>query len=128
MSHTGSFLRLTTIVLLLSVVAAPATALAGFEVDCEGSAQAYAAQGIPCYCRGGRIECDQPSGGSSSYGGAKKGLSFKNQMKLQVMQSITDMAANAFINWINAPPSVGAVRPDPRAARGPEGGARAGRG
>lgn len=102
MSRPVSLLRLTPIVLLLSAVAGPGTALAGFQVDCEGSAQAYAAQGIPCYCRGGQIVCDQPSG-EGSYGGAKKGLSYKNQMKLEIMQSITDMAANAFINWLNAP-------------------------
>lgn len=112
MSRSGS-LRLAPIVLLLSAVAGPGTALAGFEVDCEGSARAYASQGIPCYCRGGRIECDQPSGGSSYGGSSYKGLSFKNQMKLEIMQSITDMAAKAFINWINSPPSSASSGPTP---------------
>lgn len=95
--------RIIPVILLLAAVFEPETALAGFQVDCEGSAQAYAQQGIPCYCRGGRIECDQPSAGGS-YGSAKKGLSYKNQMKLEIMQSITDMAANAFIQWLNSPP------------------------
>lgn len=89
------------------------TALAGFEVDCDASAKAYAAQGIPCYCRGGRIECDQPSGGSSG-SSSYKGLSFKNQMKLQIMQSITDMAANAFINWLNGPSPSAPSGPTPQ--------------
>ncbi|WP_306536769.1 hypothetical protein [Geobacter sp.] len=113
MTCSRLLLRFVPAVLLIAV-AGPGTARAGFEVDCEGSAEAYAAQGIPCYCRGGQIVCDQPSGGgSSSYGGAKKGLSFKNQMKLQVMQSITDMAANAFINWINSPPPSAPSGPTP---------------
>ncbi|ABB32873.1 hypothetical protein GeomeDRAFT_0425 [Geobacter metallireducens RCH3] len=104
MLRLGSLLRLTPVVLLLlSAAAGPQTALAGFEVDCKASARAYADQGIPCYCRGGRIECDQPSGGGSYGSSPKSGLSFKNQMKLQIMQSITDMAANAFINWLNGP-------------------------
>ena len=102
MTCPRSLLRLIPIVLLFSAVAGPGTALAGFEVDCDASAKAYAAQGIPCYCNGGRIECNQPSGGGS-YGGAKTGLSFKNQMKMQIMQSITDMATNALINWLNGP-------------------------
>lgn len=111
MSRSGSLLRFTPVVLLLSV-AGPGTALAGFEVDCDASAKAYAAQGIPCYCRGGRIECNQGSGGgSSSYG---TGLSFKNQMKLQIMQSITDMAANAFINWLNGPSPSAPSAPTPQ--------------
>ncbi len=103
MTRSGSLLRFIPIALLVAGALEPGTALAGFEVDCEGSAKAYAAQGIPCYCRGGQIVCDQPSGGGSYGGSSYKGLSFKNQMKLQIMQSITDMAANAFINWLNGP-------------------------
>ncbi|MBT1075624.1 hypothetical protein [Geobacter grbiciae] len=89
--------------LLLSAATAPGTAIAGFEVDCNASARAYKDQGIPCDCVDGQIVCNQPSGGGSYGSSTGKGLSFKNQMKLQIMQSITDMAANAFIQWLNGP-------------------------
>ena len=89
--------------LLITVMILPQPATAGVSVDCEGSARAYAAQGIPCYCKGGRIVCDSPSGGKSSGGSSKKGLSNKNQMKLNMLQGAMDDFANSFIRWVNAP-------------------------
>ncbi|MHB8223863.1 MAG: hypothetical protein ACYDHV_13605 [Desulfurivibrionaceae bacterium] len=41
----------------------PLPALAGPALDCEGSAKAYALQGIPCTCVNGQIVCDKPAGG-----------------------------------------------------------------
>ncbi len=85
------------------VVMAPRTAIAGIALDCEGSAQAYASHRppIPCYCRGGRIVCDSP--GSASGSSSQRGLSSKNQMKLNMLQGAMDGFANAFIRWMNAP-------------------------
>lgn len=64
---------LVYMVLLTSLLSSQAYVLAqsvpeasGPAIDCEGSARAYAAQGIPCRCEYGRIVCDQPSGGHSS--------------------------------------------------------------
>jgi DNA-binding transcriptional MerR regulator len=88
------------IMLLLASVVEPRPAAAGIEVDCEGSARAYKAQGIPCWCDNGQIKCKRSSSGSSS----KKGLSGKNQMKLQMLQGALDGFANAFIRWLNSPP------------------------
>ena len=92
------------------------TTAGGISVDCEGSAEAYRIQGIPCDCVGGRIVCNNGSsnGGSSA---KKSGLSHKNQMKLEIMQSVADMAANAFIRWINDPgPTQRAPSPEELAA------------
>jgi len=91
-------------ILTLALAASPGLAAAGAAVDCEGSARAYKAQGIPCYCQGGRIVCDSPSGSRSSGSSSKKGLSSANQMKLQMLQGAMDDFANSFIRWINAPP------------------------
>ena len=77
----------------------PHRVMAGVALDCEGSAKAYRLQGIPCDCENGQIVCKQSSSGSSSKGGP----STKNQMKLQVMESVTDAAADAFVRWINGP-------------------------
>ena len=77
----------------------PHRATAGVELDCEGSAKAYRLQGIPCDCINGQIVCNQSSAGGSS----KTGLSAENRMKLQVMQSVTDAASDAFVRWINGP-------------------------
>lgn len=104
-------------IFLLSTVCALNTAEAGVAVDCEGSAQAYRAQGIPCDCKGGRIVCDDSSSGGSSSGKKSGGLSYKNQMKLEIMQSVADMAANAFIRWLNEPaPSQRQPSPEEQAA------------
>lgn len=92
------------LILTMALAASPELAIAGAAVDCEGSARAYKAQGIPCYCQGGRIVCDSPSGSSSSGSSSKKGLSRSNQMKLQMLQGAMDDFANSFIRWINAPP------------------------
>ncbi len=44
-------------------------------------------------------------------------MKYKNQMKLEIMQSVTDMAANAFIRWINEPgPTQRASSPEELAA------------
>lgn len=87
------------IVLPVFPVVAAQRVMAGPALDCEGSAKAYRLQGIPCDCKNGQIVCEQSSSGSSS----KKGLSAENRMKLQVMESVTDAAADAFIKWINGP-------------------------
>jgi len=77
---------------------------AGVSVDCAGSAAAYRQQGIPCDCVGGRIVCDDgSSGGGSASNSHSGGLSSSNAMKLQIMQSVMDSAANAFIRWVNEP-------------------------
>jgi len=73
--------------------------MAGVAIDCEGSAKAYRLQGIPCDCVNGEIVCNQ----STTTGSSKKGLSAENRMKLQVMESVTDAAADAFVKWINGP-------------------------
>lgn len=86
------FLPVFSVVMAHRVMAQPA-------LDCKGSEEAYRLQGIPCYCVDGQIVCNQSSSKSSSKGG----LSSKNQMKLQVMQSVTDATADAFIRWINGP-------------------------
>lgn len=88
----------------IAFTAVPGGAFAGAAVDCEGSARAYKAQGIPCRCEGGRIVCSSQSGGASSSASSKKGLSRGNQMKLQMLQGAMDDFANSFIRWINAPP------------------------
>ncbi len=75
---------------------------AGPAIDCEGSAKAYRLQGIPCNCINGQIVCSTPSK-KLSEGSLKKGHSSQNRMKLQMMQSVTDEIANAFIRWINGP-------------------------
>ncbi|MGV1098319.1 hypothetical protein ACUUL3_02785 [Thiovibrio sp. JS02] len=49
--------------LIFCFVLLPLPALAGPALDCEGSAKAYALQGIPCNCVNGQIVCDEPSGG-----------------------------------------------------------------
>lgn len=92
------------LMLAITLAASPGLAVAGPAVDCEGSARAYKAQGIPCYCEGGRIVCNSPSGSRSSGSSSKKGLSSANQMKLQMLQGAMDDFANSFIRWINAPP------------------------
>jgi hypothetical protein len=79
------------------------TAAGGTAVDCEGSAESYRLQGIPCKCVGGRIVCNEGTSGGSSSGKKSGGLSHKNQMKLEIMQSVADMAANAFLRWLNDP-------------------------
>jgi len=48
--------------LVLCCVLPPLPVLAGAALDCEGSANAYALQGIPCTCVNGQIVCDKPSG------------------------------------------------------------------
>lgn len=98
-----TLLAATVCALLLPVAMAPGTASAGIAVDCEGSARAYKRQGIPCRCSGGRIVCDSPSARSSSGSSSQRGLSSKNQMKLQMLQGVMDDFANAFIRSMNAP-------------------------
>lgn len=87
------------LVLVISVVM-PHRVMAQPALHCEGSAQAYRLQGIPCDCVNGQIVCNQ----FSSKGSSKGGLSTTSQMKLQVMESVTDAVADAFIRWINGPP------------------------
>lgn len=88
--------------LLSSVATTPRTAIAQ-ELDCDGTNKAYRTQGIPCSCSGGRITCDSPPARSSSGSSSQRGLSSKNQMKLQMLQGAMDGFANAFIRWMNAP-------------------------
>jgi hypothetical protein len=97
--HVKTFLLVGLILFSLVV---PQWAAAGPAIDCEGSAKAYSLQGIPCKCVNGQIVCSTPPKKSSG-GSSKKGLSFKNQMKLQTMESVTDGVANAFAKWINGP-------------------------
>ena len=59
--------------LVLCCVLLPLPALAGPALDCEGSAKAYALQGIPCTCVNGQIVCDKPSGGHKSKHGSTSG-------------------------------------------------------
>lgn len=82
---------------------------AGVEIHCEGSLQAYKhdpnMRGYTCDCRNGRNSmpyCTK-SGGSSGKS-RKKGLSPKNQMKMQMLQGVMDDFANSFIRWLNSPP------------------------
>ena len=49
--------------LILCTLLTPLPVWAGPALDCEGSAKAYALQGIPCTCVNGQIVCDKPSGG-----------------------------------------------------------------
>lgn len=88
--------------LMLFSLVVPQWAAAGPAIDCEGSAKAYSLQGIPCKCVNGQIVCSTPPKKSPG-GSSKKGLSPKNQMKLQMMESVTDEVANAFAKWINGP-------------------------
>ncbi|RJQ83268.1 MAG: hypothetical protein C4519_06825 [Desulfobacteraceae bacterium] len=105
------------ILLLLTCAIGTKTAAAGVEVNCEGSAEAYRIQGIPCDCVGGRIVCNDGSSGGGSSGKKSGGLSHKNQMKLEIMQSVADMAANAFLRWLNDPgPAQRAPTPEELAA------------
>lgn len=82
------------ICLLVFSLVLPQWAVAGPDLDCEGSEKAYRLQGIPCYCRNGQIVCDQPS--SKSSGSSKKSSqkssssSLNNDIKLQVFQSVLD--------------------------------------
>lgn len=59
--------------LIFCLVLSPLPVLAGPALDCEGSAKAYALQGIPCTCVNGQIVCDQPSGGHKSKHGSTSG-------------------------------------------------------
>lgn len=59
--------------LMLYFLLLPLPALAGPALDCEGSAKAYALQGIPCTCVNGQIVCDKPSGGHKSKHGITSG-------------------------------------------------------
>jgi len=69
----------------------PLLAVAGVALDCEGSAQAYRLQGIPCDCVNGQIVCDQSSGKSSKKSANKSSSrSANNTIKLQVFQSVLD--------------------------------------
>ncbi len=99
-------LILITAVLFLisSFMHMPAPIAEAQTLDCEGSAKAYASQGIPCWCEGGRIVCKKSSsGGSYKSSPKKKGLSSKNKMKLDMLQGVMDGFANSFIQWINSP-------------------------
>lgn len=83
-------------------------------LDCEGTAKAYAKQNIPCTCKNGRITCSQSSGGGSYKSSSKKkGLSSKNKMKLDILQSAMDGFANSFIQWINSPSTPDKPSPTP---------------
>ncbi len=83
-------------------------------MDCEGTAKAYAHQGIPCTCKGGVISCSKSSGGGSYKSSPKKkGLSGSNKMKLQMLQGVMDSFANSFIQWINSPSTPGKSGPAP---------------
>ncbi len=69
----------------------PLLAVAGPTLDCDGTAQAYRLQGIPCDCRNEQIICDQPSGKSSKKLSNKSSSpSINNTIKLQVFQSVLD--------------------------------------
>lgn len=65
--------RITGYLLVVCTVLAPLPAWAGPALDCEGSAKAYALQGIPCTCVNGQIVCDQPSGKHKSKHGSTSG-------------------------------------------------------
>jgi hypothetical protein len=58
---------------ILCFLLLPLPALAGPALDCEGSAKAYALQGIPCTCVNGQIVCDKPAGGHKAKHGATSG-------------------------------------------------------
>jgi hypothetical protein len=60
---------LLTVCALLS----PLPAWSGPALDCEGSAKAYALQGIPCTCVNGQIVCNQSSVGHKSKHGSTSG-------------------------------------------------------
>jgi hypothetical protein len=94
------------------------TSAGGIEYVCNAEllSQYKRNYGITCRCTSsGKADCDSPASGSSSSGGGggKKGLSSKNQMKLQMLQGAMDDFANSFIKWINAPPNSGQSGPTP---------------
>lgn len=72
-------------------ILSPMLAVAGPALDCDGSAQAYKLQGIPCDCVNGQIVCDQSSGKSSNKSSNKSSSSSINStIKLQIFQSVLD--------------------------------------
>ena len=65
--------RVIGCLLIVCTLLAPLPAWAGPALDCEGSAKAYALQGIPCTCVNGQIVCNQSSGGHKSKDGSTSG-------------------------------------------------------
>ena len=65
--------QLFSYLLIFCLVLSPLPVLAGPALDCEGSAKAYALQGIPCTCVNGQIVCDKPSAGHKSKHGSTSG-------------------------------------------------------
>jgi hypothetical protein len=96
MSPSGVIHRKIVPTLLLGLLLAismlsPMLAVAGVALDCDGSAQAYKLQGIPCDCVNGQIVCDQSSGKSLMKSSNKSSSSSVNKtIKLQVFQSVLD--------------------------------------
>jgi hypothetical protein len=90
-------LAMAGFVLLLTFTMGADTAFASAAVDCEGSAQAYRLQGIPCYCRGEQIVCDQ-----ASSGGHSTSASHSAQMKGMVVGTILE----SILTSVFAPPQL----------------------
>lgn len=69
--------------LAIHVLAMPRSVMAGVAVSCEGSAEAYRLQGIPCTCTNKKIVCS-----GTAKKGDSKGLSSSGQMKAMVFGAI----------------------------------------
>jgi len=93
--------------LILSAMYIPTPIAEAQTLDCDGTAKAYAKQGIPCTCKNGVITCSKSSSGSYTSSPKKKGLSSSNKMKLQMLQGVMDGFANAFTQWLNSPAKSG---------------------
>ncbi len=83
-------------------------------MDCDGTTQLYRQQGIPCYCKGGRIICNSPSSGTSYGKSSKKGGYGKNTMGMQMLQGAMNNFASAFMNSVNAPSQQAQTGPTPQ--------------
>lgn len=92
------------IVLFLLLPVMPAWA--GPELDCEGTAEAYRLQGIPCDCINGEIVCDQPSG-------KKKGAGVSsNDLNTMIMSTLVEALFTAAFTTDST-----AAKPDNQAAQ-----------
>ncbi|MCX5815183.1 MAG: hypothetical protein NTX75_02930 [Proteobacteria bacterium] len=91
----------------------PAFALTA-TMDCDGTTQLYRQQGIPCYCKGGRIICNGPSSKTSYGKSSKKGGYSKNTMGMQILQGAMNNFASAFMNSVNAPAQQEQTGPTPQ--------------
>ncbi len=119
-TSSRTLLRVACVAVLLSTAISLWPVSAGAEIDCYGSLQAYRQdpnmRGYNCDCRNGANSmpvCTSSSSKGASTHGHSQGLSSKNAMKLQIMQSVLDSAANAFIRWINEPAKPAHTGPSP---------------